>query len=164
MRSDKKIIITIQKYLYTYDLKCQKISLPHFIIIGEQTTRAPNKRVKTSSPERKITELNESQKKEDHIKKKRIWKYEKKARSLALHSKPRAFPKNKRTQCKVVRHQRCWNACLHRISHYYQYHWCTQSGFVFTKDKLFRPTAIHKRITCYKTDKVHQYFQVADTT
>lgn len=77
MRSDKKIIITIQKYLYTYDLKCQKISLPHFIIIGEQTTRAPNKRVKTSSPERKITELNESQKKEDHIKKKKnmkIWK------------------------------------------------------------------------------------------
>lgn len=74
MRSDKKIIITIQKYLYTYDLKCQKISLPHFIIIGEQTTRAPNKRVKTSSPERKITELNESQKKEDHIKKKKNMK------------------------------------------------------------------------------------------
>ncbi|XP_048735577.2 piggyBac transposable element-derived protein 4-like [Ostrea edulis] len=34
----------------------------------------------------------------------------------------------------------------------------------FTKDKLFRPIAIHERITRDRMDKLHQYFHVADTT
>lgn len=37
-------------------------------------------------------------------------------------------------------------------------------GMYFTKDKLFRPTAIHKRTTRDRMDKLHQYFHVTDTT